>query len=752
MKKTTQNINLASLKFDPPTRTPTRFPSVFPTTSPSAAPTFTPSAAPSVAPTLRPSNDPTTSPSAAPTVRPSSDPTTSPSAAPSVAPTLRPSNDPTTSPSAAPTARPSSAPSSEPTFNPSAVPTLFPTSNPTAEPTGSPTQEFIKIYIKYGGSYIGTEGKDEFIIDSPLSVTITGGDKMDRFTILRNEDILITITDFDLVNEQINLTVFTSIHSIRDLNIDNNSSVITLPNNEKINLQNIDLSQLKTGHFIFAPKPALTLEPSPAPSIPTKSNNHDNHNFLNTALGKVTLVISSLVTFSGAAWGAKVANTGLKFWCTGVIKEGYSRPDSSRSTIHNICGKLYKDIDRSLETAEGTFENRIRIAELNSLYPIADAISTSFDAKRDEEIGGADIDIVQRDYPMIVGVEKGNKYNVLLSIDAMMDPEHAEAQNKAFIEFISQITYFINKELPKDISLLLSSKPESEILLFEYNIIKNQALAIYESQILADHPKFIDSNDLIPYLLNAKQILYNLPLIHYISQTSMNHLGYNITSPDPSDNKAVLVSVDLVLGNMAAQYLPAENIMNAMFISTASTLSFAVRLTAVDYLRSQESSDDPIEFAQQCASTIAAYSLPEVVNYALTKAILPDAKLSITTLDMLGRGSLGVAQCYSNYKTLYASEIEPTISNIVLPYIVDALTLWSLRGYLSFDNSDTTNLIVGIKNAMSVAVTVYASDAIARMAIDVVPDEFKESYIDPVLDYVGDGVSSFLGDAYGYFA
>jgi hypothetical protein len=41
-----------------------------------------------------------------------------------------------------------------------------------------------------------------------------------------------------------------------------------------------------------------------------------------------------------------------------------------------------------------------------------------------------------------------------------------------------------------------------------------------------------------------------------------------------------------------------------------------------------------------------------------------------------------------------------------------------------------------LKNAMSVAATVYATDCVARMVMDVVPSEVKEGYIDPALNYI----------------
>ncbi len=50
-------------------------------------------------------------------------------------------------------------------------------------------------------------------------------------------------------------------------------------------------------------------------------------------------------------------------------------------------------------------------------------------------------------------------------------------------------------------------------------------------------------------------------------------------------------------------------------------------------------------------------------------------------------------------------------------------------------NGNITMLIFSIKNAVSVATTVYAADSVIRMVMDVAPQEVKEAYVDPAFNY-----------------
>ncbi len=261
---------------------------------------------------------------------------------------------------------------------------------------------------------------------------------------------------------------------------------------------------------------------------------------------------------------------------------------------------------------------------------------------------------------------------------------------------------------------------------------------VYKEPNSADNVQFGSSDSLVASMLTAKQVLYHLPVIHYLTQASINYLGYNHTLPNPLDNRAILMSIDLVLGTSAVQFLPAESIMNGMLASTASTASFALRLTASDYLRNQEPAENGFELTAQCATTMLVYTVPGVINYAIAQIMFPNGEKSLSKFDILASGSFGIVQCYSNYKALYALETEQTTTDHVMLFIADAVMLYSLKSHLHLDFSSAATAIISIKNTISVAATIYATDCVSRMVIDVVPQEVKTNYIAPVLNIVSD--------------
>lgn len=362
-----------------------------------------------------------------------------------------------------------------------------------------------------------------------------------------------------------------------------------------------------------------------------------------------------------------------------------------------------------------------------------------------------ELKIDKKEIEMFQNEDHHQTSKVFMSIDAMMDPEYVRLQNEEFIRFANNLKYF-TKSIYKDIvCLLTSTKAKIGNLLLEDNIEESQKISVYQDLSPSGDTMFMASDNFMISLLSAKQLLHNLPIIHYLAQSSINYLGYNGTLPNPLDHKAILISIDLVLGNIAAQYLPDDSIMNGMLISTASTASYAVSLTTADYLRNQESTDDPVEFAGQCAATITAYILPQLFNYGVTKAILPDSAVSLSALDMLRSASLGVVQCYS-YKAIYSVEGEGSISDTLVPYIADGIALWSLRGYLGFDSD---NIISSVKNAINIASITYATHCLGNMVMDFVP---QERYVDQIFDYSHeavvysiDSINQVIGTIHGYF-
>ena len=107
-----------------------------------------------------------------------------------------------------------------------------------------------------GGSYDGTNDRENFIINTDQNVQISSNGGEDRFTIFPNGNMNITVSDFSKAYDKIDLTNFANITSINDLTITFGSAIVNLPNNQKFIAQNLTPSDLTENNFIFAPVPA----------------------------------------------------------------------------------------------------------------------------------------------------------------------------------------------------------------------------------------------------------------------------------------------------------------------------------------------------------------------------------------------------------------------------------------------------------------------------------------------------------------
>ncbi len=142
-----------------------------------------------------------------------------------------------------------------PTTNPTHAPTIEDTSFPTLFPSIVPTAQYLNIDITTGGTYVGTAANENFVIDSSQDTTISGGDGDDMFTFLEHSGVNTTITDFDEINELINLVAFSNINNIKDLTIVSSPTTIYLDNNQKVILENLTPTDLTEDNFIFASGP-----------------------------------------------------------------------------------------------------------------------------------------------------------------------------------------------------------------------------------------------------------------------------------------------------------------------------------------------------------------------------------------------------------------------------------------------------------------------------------------------------------------
>lgn len=224
-----------------------------------------------ISPTSMPTHSPTTKPTITPTTIPSIAPT-----APTSSPIFAPTATPTVLPTLIPTFAPTLHPTSHPTLVPTAMPSNEPSTTPTASPTVAPTLPYLPIIITNGGMYVSTSlEREDFIIklsaNTALTITSTGGG--DEFTISPNYNVTVTITDFDPVNEVINLSEFHNIYSFSDLNITEGSIIINLPARQIIRLLDLLPPDISADNFIFADAPT---------SAPTNTPMNDKTSGLST--------------------------------------------------------------------------------------------------------------------------------------------------------------------------------------------------------------------------------------------------------------------------------------------------------------------------------------------------------------------------------------------------------------------------------------------------------------------------------------
>jgi sugar lactone lactonase YvrE len=266
----------------------------------SSPPTIIPSSLPSSLPSSVPSSSPSTN---SPTVRETTKPTTfmpslqfnetlSPAItlSPTVPPTTRkPTNHPQSKPSQKPilllTRKPTTAPLSPtlyPTFaikppsSTSIKPTVSPTTNlptqsaplassvPTALETSSSTDgEFAVIYcdenadekeLKEGEERFcpGAENaNNQFILEATGNIRLTGGRQRNIYFILPTKNQHVTINNFNLDNDIIDLTRFESIRGISDLGFFTNPLVIVLSEQQQQQIIFPSLGDFKLTHRNF---------------------------------------------------------------------------------------------------------------------------------------------------------------------------------------------------------------------------------------------------------------------------------------------------------------------------------------------------------------------------------------------------------------------------------------------------------------------------------------------------------------------
>lgn len=102
--------------------------------------------------------------------------------------------------------------------------------------------------------YDGSEADDKFIIEveEECSVILSGGSGRDVYTVGISPKSTITVTDFNITTDVIDLSLFKEIKSIKDVNMTRGSVYIHLPGAQTIILLHCDPVNMTAKHFSFA--------------------------------------------------------------------------------------------------------------------------------------------------------------------------------------------------------------------------------------------------------------------------------------------------------------------------------------------------------------------------------------------------------------------------------------------------------------------------------------------------------------------
>gem|GEM_PF-3892056 len=328
----------------------------------------------------------------------------------------------------------------------------------------------------------------------------------------------------------------------------------------------------------------------------------------------------------------------------------------------------------------------------------------------------------------------------LLCIDTSMDPEYIKIQDKAFAEFGEHLMLAY-----KDLGYLFDNGANEIQKLLSDSSREAASIEIYQEQ--PTQPKTSTSNHLMPSLFGVRQFIEYLPLIKHLAQGAMEKFGYNTTTPEILDNKPFLFTIHLVAGHAGAMLLPQDDMNDGLVVATAGSMSYGARLIASHCLTEQrqeillqDKAMDAYEMTKYCSSTILAYTAPSLATCAISNFMLPGTPCAVTGYDLIISTSFGGSECYSVYKTKTQDE-NKTTADTVVPYIVDAVAMAYASQYLGFDSSSLATMMLSVKQDLAVVSSVVATDYISRVAIDIVPDEFKEDYVDPVFDYAYNAIN-----------
>ena len=792
-----------------PTAVPTTIPTVTPTNAPTVMPTAIPTTIPT-APTAVPTTIPTVTPTNAPTVMPTAIPTTIPTSEPSAQPTVQPSGSPTGQPNACP----SSLPSSLPTGAPSEPRVIinnnhYQTSNLLISVFSSIGSVISALTLYFGPNIVLNKWGYKFKIVKDITVNLQINEiglafHNQKLVAIHKKNIYpIHIEDqnnhgisarlYWIIVNQINkeVTNYKYIYNDSDkkdllpmqiglqyqkfnylLNSQfslfcNTGNLVALKKSENgyiqqytIDIDNDPNNGISKGlyHAIVSEYNVLSEGPLLYPE------QYQLRDFLLTSARIYPQTVIPIYTDLGYIKGFIYSCCLLlkKYQHSHAVRLNDETLDRIKMVIQNKIDLFESEESQTSVCVTGNISMKNILLSADNVQDIIEYSSNPILSDRSSIISDKQVltekhtslkvDSISTQVDLVTSdIEQQTK--VQLCIDALMDPKYVIQQSKAFSEFGEHLMLAY-----KDLSVVLDNSVSEMQKLLGDSTEDAASIVIYQEPTTTNL-ELSTSNYLIPSLFGVRQFIEWLPLIKYLAKVTMDLSGRNTSTPEILDSKPFLFSMHLVAGHAGAMLLPTDAINDGLVIATAGSMSYGVRLVASNYLNEQRQEIllqdeviDSYKMTKYCASTILAYTAPSFAACTISNFILPGTPCSVTGYDLIISTSLGGSECYLVYKAKTQDD-HKTTTDAVVPYIVDAVALAFASQYMNFDSSSLATMMLSVKQDLAVVSTVIAADYIGRMTIDIVPDEFKEAYVDPVFDYISEGICNTFAPVYNqYFA
>jgi hypothetical protein len=656
---------------------------------------------------------------------------------------LLPSLKITACPSLTPTTLvPSPIPSRLPAATPSTLPTFAPSIHSTPKPTTDPTPYYVDIYVSTGGTYKGTSGRDNFYITSPANTILSGAGGADKFTFYEYPHVITTITDFNVTNNLIDLTAFTSIVSMTDLTITQEglSTSINLGNDQKIVLSFLNRKLLKNSNFNLY------------------DDSTDNSGGSSTDLIAIIFsVIPSfstimLVVFSKSiciaafdAWTPRVPATIpgqhskniVLYPCKLAYRSFYIRFVEERDILNlerekSKITQNSNDMSDPKQTSPTSMDSQASTVEVSEVE-LTESFSSEVDERQSSRIRNPMLYDCRPSVYMITEINYANPMLKFLT-KSTIGVETIRLYGKDTFNLLIQMgadnewsTNILIEEMKRSgvrskslASLFHEQSTRTEMIVMPPMV---ETIFTPTRRMLID--QIIIIRNFVEYLPALNHITTNIlcPVIYPTLQYFIPEIMSNISISSIRFSKRLLLTSHVTLGAFGAMLLPKNLQISAMGYAAVRSLSYGSRLTSQYFLESSFRDEDLINrfgLVGYCGTSIIAYTVPEALTCAIASVSFPG--YSCSELSLFDKITLPVVDCYEKYRKLYVEDIVTShpsqfhyTSTVVVPLILDVIAA-SISIYHHQTLFNTLNVVVH-------------TDFITKVGLDMISSTMKRNNI-----------------------